>query len=179
MKKAWKIVLFSVSALVVAFILFVAVFLFMLYRAQFPDIHSDSQAREIYIQKSKDVAAMVRTWFGVTLPENARDVYYCTHGAFFADKYAAFRLDSEEQCRAFFENQGYDLDKFKKGNFSPDGPLRYFYPPHNWEDKYQDSNWRLSKDDDFLYHRCHDNHIDYIVYTPQENRIYLFSGGGP
>ena len=48
--------------------------------------------------------------------------------------------------------------------------------PHKWEGQLQDSNWRLSSDDEILYGGIGGS---YMIYDSDEHMVYLFWEAGP
>ena len=161
---------FAVLAVIVLFVSFV-VFVKIKFSGK-PKVYSDSEAKQFYDQRRKEIAAMIERDFEVSVPSNAKDLYSSSCGIIMgATSYAAFSLDSEDQCRTFFENEKMDFDNFKKGNLSLDG-LWNRGLPNEWDEKYKDSNWKLSEGDVYLY--GHGRSRGYVIYVPDESRIYMF-----
>lgn len=143
-------------------------------------VYSDHQAREAYIQKRVEIAKMIKNHFNVTVPENAEDLYFSNCGFLMGyEQYAAFRLDSEDECLAFFEQEKVDISKFQKCKLSPEVPWSRYNMPHNWEEKLQDSNWRLSDGGEVSYVNGMMSYVHGMIYVSDEHRIYLFWEAGP
>ena len=178
MSRTVKTILFCVLAGVVGFILFVIFALVQLHMDIKTKVYSDRQARESYAQKRKEIAEMIESHFGITVPENAEDLYFSHYGFLMSAKsYAAFRLSSEEECLGFFEQEQIDIKNFRQGKLSQEVPWSKSCMPHTWEEKLQDSNWRLSDDDNILYF---DGILPFtgMIYIAEEQRIYLIKETG-
>ena len=129
---------------------------------------SDAKQREMIYRAIQDM--------GFDLPARAEDLYLAWRGNLFADRFAAFRLGSIEECEGFFKEEGIDPAGFTKGDFASEGSWRHFAPPHTWGDKCQNPNWRLSQESTFLYMG---RWSTLILYVPEECRVYLFEDNGP
>ena len=177
MGRTGKVVLLCVLTGIVGLILYGVIAFAQSYMNPKAKIYSDREAREAYAQKRQEIAAMIENHFGVTVPENAEGLYFSHCGAVMGyEQYAAFRLGSEDECLAFFEKNQVDPSKFQKGKLTSEVPWSRYYMPHKWEEQLQDSNWRLSSDDEILYGGIGGSDM---IYDSDEHRLYLFWEAGP
>lgn len=179
MGRTGKVVILCVLTGVVGLILFAAIVFVQSYIGNIgePKIYSDHEAREAYAQKRQEIATMIESHFDIAVPENAEDLYFSHCGAIMGyEQYAAFRLGSEDECLAFFEQNQVDPNKFRKGKLTSEVPGAGYYMPHKWEEQLQDSNWRLSSDDEILYGGIGGSDM---IYDSDEHRLYLFWEAGP
>ena len=179
MGRTGKVVLLCVLAGIVGIVLFAAIAFVQSYIGNIgePKIYSDHEAREAYAQKRQEIAAMIESHFDIAVPENAEDLYFSHCGSIMGyEQYAAFRLGSEDECLAFFEQEQVNPNKFQKSKLTSEVLWSRYYMPHKWEEQLQDSNWRLSSDDEILYGGIGDSDM---IYDSDEHRLYLFWEAGP
>ena len=181
----WKyLIKYSVYTLLVgifAVFVFVVSFFVKLHNADKPKVYSTSQAGSKYTQVRNDITEMIQTWFDVEIPDNAEDLYFAQRGSFMGyEQYAAFRLNSTQEITTFCDSINIDMNELKQSKSLSEIPgIDYYNHPAQWEEKYQDSNWKLSEGNDFLSTGIGGGFLDILVYVPHEYRIYMFYQAGP
>jgi hypothetical protein len=113
------------------------------------------------------ISSQIESFLGVRLPENAHHLYYARNRGLFVDHFAAFTLQSKEECEVFLADINYNPDEFHKTDALPqrliDGG------PESWGEEYADKNWQLTKEKEFLIAGPKEE----CIYIPDKCRIYL------
>ncbi len=169
---------------VILFALFYVSVRIIFYFNSLPDIYySDSKPKQFDInERYKLISSMESKLDSVFKSDvSLKDMHGLYYGGgpgpLFKSSFISFQTDSKEECENLFQNEErFALKNFQKGDFSLDGPWQYYHLPHTWSKRYQDPNWPLKEGDEFLY--CGD-YQELILYTPEDNKVYICIDNGP
>ena len=171
--KIAKIIGYSLVVVVVLFIVAIASVAYIFRNFGQPSIlYSDSTPEKWDADERKYMVHWAESeidhvFAGISI-EEVTDLYF--GGGAFCQMLVSFRMDSQEEIELLLRKRGLEIQGLQKGKFSSDGPWKHYHLPHEWDKRYQDSNWPLKVGDDFLYHGDGD---ELIFYTPEDNRIYV------
>ena len=158
MKKKYSVLIIAICIVIITLIS--GLRLYLKYALNRKEIHSDHA-----------VPYQIESHFGVSLPEHAHHLYYACTSFLFIDHFAAFTLQSQDECEAFLTDINYPLEKFEKSDTLPQRLIDN--GPESWGEKYQDKNWQLSKEKSFMISGPKGGTINTVIYIPEKYRIYL------
>lgn len=152
-------------------------------------LHIVSQPK-VYIDSNPDISQEswnILTWIqseveGVFYTadfsfDDVDDLYVSAgHGFLFKNLFIAFRIEDQQIRQSLFTNDYFSYDDFQNGSFSSKGPWEDYLLPHEWGKRYQDSNWPLKQSDAFMYYG---DYQKLVLFTPEDNRIYICIDNGP
>ena len=115
------------------------------------------------------------------IPEYAHHLYYASRFFVDAEHYAAFSLNSKEECETYLKEylRGHSL--YSNSIKEEVLPVRLQEEgPDVWESKlkdskYRDSNWQLNQGEKMEVYNSQGNR-EAIIYVPKQKRIFFFWG---
>ena len=118
---------------------------------------------------------------GLSLPENAHHLYYASRFFVDAEHYAAFSLNSKEECENYLKELLSGYSSFRNSIKEEVLPVRLQEEgPDVWESKlkdskYRDSNWQLKQGEKMEVYQG-EGYMKAIIYVPKQKRLYFFWG---
>jgi hypothetical protein len=105
------------------------------------------------------------------IPEKAHHLYCSQNQSFlFNDKFISFVVDDEDAMEKFLQDLNHAGDDLKPMTQLPEEFTDHKTYPDTWPQKYQDKNWQLSQETDFLGGVTA---FGWIFYVPQKHRVYI------